>query len=59
MERGYDKNLLKREFCKAVEKYIGEFQKWILPVNLRDWFDTLSIANSDLSSQDSIILSQN
>ena len=58
VDRGYNKNLLRREFCKAVEKYMGEFQKWILPVNLRDWFDTLSNINSDLSSQDSFDLSQ-
>ena len=59
VDRGYNRGLLRREFCKAVEKYMGEFQKWVLPVNLRDWFDTLSNLNSDLSLQDSINLSQN
>ena len=58
VNRGYNRGLLRREFCKAVGKYMGEFQKWVLPVNLRDWFDTLSNVNSDLSSQDSVNLSQ-
>ena len=54
INRGYKRGLLKREFCKAVEKYIGEFQKWVLPFNFQDWFDTISSSNSDLLPQDSI-----
>ena len=54
VNRGYKSVLLKREFCKAVEKYIGEFQKWALPVNLQIWFDKISNINFNLSSQHSI-----
>ena len=57
LNRGYKNVLLKREFCKAVEKYIGKFQKWLLPVNFQIWFDMISNENFD-SSQDSITFSQ-
>ena len=58
IDRGYKRGLLKREFCKAVEKYLGEFQKWILPVDFKNWFDLLSNSNYDLPSQDSVTFSQ-
>ena len=36
--RGYKFKRLEREFCKAINKYIREFQKWALPSNLNAWF---------------------
>ena len=30
--RGYTISRLEKEFCKAVRKYISEFQKWSLPI---------------------------
>ena len=36
--RGYKFKRLEREFCKAINKYIREFQKWALPSNLNGWF---------------------
>ena len=37
-ERGYDVDRLGREFCKAVECYISEFQKWVIPLDFNKWF---------------------
>ena len=36
--RGYDCRLLQKQFCRAVEKYVQEFQKWTIPLDLRSWF---------------------
>ena len=41
-ERGYDVNRLGREFCKAVECYISEFQKWVIPLDFKKWFINIS-----------------
>ena len=41
MDRGYKRNILKRQFCKAVEKYVMEFQKWALPFSFPAWFDSI------------------
>ena len=35
IRRGYDFKLLQRQFCKAVEKYVLEFQKWTIPLDSR------------------------
>ena len=45
-------------FCKAIEKYIGEFQKWVLPSNFQNWFDQISNSNFGFSTQDSLLSSQ-
>ena len=58
LNRGYKGFLLKREFCKAVEKYIGEFHKWDLPLNFQNWFDLISNTNFGHISLDSSISSQ-
>ena len=58
LSRGYKGFLLKREFCKAVEKYIGEFHKWDLPFNFQNWFDLISNTNFGHISIDSSISSQ-
>ena len=36
--RGYEVGLLGRQFCRAVDKYISDFQKWELPSDIREWF---------------------
>ena len=41
-ERGYRVDLLGRQFCRAVAKYISDFQKWDIPVDIRGWFKTIS-----------------
>ena len=41
-DRGYTYKLLRREFCRAVEKHIVEFQKWVLPTGFIDWFRNIS-----------------
>ena len=38
INRGYDKRLLQKQFCKAIEKYLGDFQKWALPSKFDIWF---------------------
>ena len=48
--RNYLKRYLNRQFCKAVEKYLVEFQKWPLPPVLSIWFDNIidQVAISDM-----------
>ena len=36
--RGYEVGLLGRQLCKAVDKYVSDFQKWELPSDIREWF---------------------
>ena len=36
--RGYRRDYLQKQFCKAVSKYISEFQKWTLPLDISSWF---------------------
>ena len=38
LDRGYEMRLLRRQFCKAIDKYTSEFQKWALPLDLAGWF---------------------
>ena len=38
LTRGYNKKLLQKQFCKALEKYIEEFQKWTIPLRFDNWF---------------------
>ena len=35
--RDYNCRLLQKQFCRAVEKYVQEFQKWTIPLDLRSW----------------------
>ena len=37
-DRDYSKRRLKGQFCKAVERYLVEFQKWSLPLDFQAWF---------------------
>ena len=50
--RGYGRKRLGLLFCKAVEKYIGEFQKWALPINFSLWFSSILVLNTSSVSQD-------
>ena len=50
INRGYKLHLLRRQFCRAIEKYISVFQKWDIPLNFKSWFDDISNLNSGLSS---------
>ena len=38
IKRGYDVGLLQKQFCRAVDKYIIEFQKWTILLDLKAWF---------------------
>ena len=40
--RGYNFGMLKREFCKSVNKYISEFQRWAIPLDFNKWFINIS-----------------
>ena len=46
LRRDYKRFLLLRQFCSAVEKYISEFQKWILPSDFKVWFDRIISLNN-------------
>lgn len=37
-ERGYLSHALERQFSKCIIKYMAEFQKWELPLNVKEWF---------------------
>ena len=41
-ERGYKVSLLGRQFCRAVDKYISDFQQWELPTDVRGWFRNIA-----------------
>ena len=45
LKRDYEFRLLQRQFCRAVDKYILEFQKWAISLELRSWF--ANIVRSD------------
>ena len=38
LERHYRIHMLERQFCRVVDKYIKDFQKWSIPLDLRAWF---------------------
>ena len=41
LARGYNKKILCNKFSKAVEKYILEFQKWEIPLDIKSWFNNI------------------
>ena len=41
LARGYNKKILCNKFSKAVQKYILEFQKWEIPLDIKLWFDSI------------------
>ena len=38
MNRKFDKGKLMKEFCRVIGKYLVEFQKWQIPINIPHWF---------------------
>ena len=38
LDRGYNLGILRKQFCRAIDKYVGEFQKWTLPLDFSAWF---------------------
>ena len=48
--RGYTISRLEKEFCKAVRKYISEFQKWSLPIDFNAWFKRIMNERHDSQS---------
>ena len=39
LARGYNRNRLRKQFSKAINKYMVEFYKWDIPLDLQSWFD--------------------
>ena len=39
--RGYNKDRLRNQFCKAIDKYMIEFCKWDIPLDLQLWFNQI------------------
>ena len=48
INRHYKFGKLKREFCKAIERYISDFQTWPIPLDFNNWF--LKISQGSFSS---------
>ena len=42
LNRGYNFRFLKSEFCKVINKYISEFQRWVIPLDFDKWFKDIS-----------------
>ena len=38
LNRNYRLNALQVQFCRAIDRYTSEFQKWTIPQDLRSWF---------------------
>ena len=43
--------MLKRKFCKSVNKYVSEFQRWAIPLDFNKWFNNISRDIPSISSQ--------
>ena len=41
-DRGYKLGLLGKQFRRAVAKYVVEFQKWELPLDIDGWFKAIA-----------------
>ena len=41
INRDYKSSLLKKQFCRSVERYSQEFQKWDFPSDLGIWFNSI------------------
>ena len=57
LKRGYDVDRLRCQFCKAVERYILEFQRWVIPLDFNHWFNCIKLStfsNDSLSQSGSI-----
>ena len=45
ISRNYKFNKLQREFCRAIERYITQFQMWPIPLDFKNWFLQISAGN--------------
>ena len=45
IDRGYKAYLLQKQFCRAINKYLTEFQKWAIPLDLKSWFTIIIQSN--------------
>ena len=50
LNRGYNFRFLKSEFCKVINKYISEFQRWVIPLDFDKWFRDISSGSSNTIS---------
>ena len=41
-KRNYRIDKLQQEFCRAIERYISDFQAWSIPLDFRNWFLKIS-----------------
>ena len=39
LNRGYNRRKLGHQFCRVIGKYMAEFQKWQVPINISNWFN--------------------
>ena len=39
LNRGYNRGKLGHQFCRVIGKYMAEFQKWQVPINISNWFN--------------------
>ena len=44
--RGYNKDRLRNQFSKAIDKYMMEFCKWDIPLDLQLWFNQIMSESS-------------
>ena len=42
IKRRYRFDKLQREFCRAIERFISDFQVWSIPLDFKDWFLNIS-----------------
>ena len=42
INRRYRLDKLQREFCRAIERFISDFQVWSIPLDFKDWFLKIS-----------------
>ena len=56
-DRGYKFKRLEREFCKAINKYAREFQKWAIPDNLNNWFKNIFITQTRTTTPQPVSMS--
>ena len=65
MARGYKFNKLRKEFVSVLNNYKNEFERWVVPINIADWFRDIfdnslhdPINHSSLDSNSNFVFSQ-
>ena len=59
LNRVYNRGKLGHQFCRVLGKYMAEFQKWQIPLNIPNWFNqilTSTLSNIPPSPQPDQIL---